>query len=185
MTEKIKLLKTAFPHYSIGEGSYGEAHILNWTNSHDTLSIGAYCSLSFGVVLMLGGGHRTDWVTTYPFSAILDSAAHIKGHPTSGEIRIGNDVWIGGGSMVLSGATIGDGAAIGARSLVNSNIPPYAIAAGHPAKVIRYRFPPDVVERLLRVAWWSWEPARIEKAMPFLLQTNIHAFLEAAERGEI
>lgn len=186
MTERIKLLSAIYPQYQIGEGTYGELFIFDWKDGGTTITIGSYCCFSFRCSVLLGGDHRTDWVTTYPFSAIWDCAADIQGHPASkGDIHIGSDVWAGAECIVLSGVTIGDGAVIGARSVVNKDIPPYAIAVGNPARVIGYRFEPEVITRLLDIAWWHWPKDRIERAIPRLLNTDIRAFIAAYDRGEI
>ena len=83
----------------------------------------------------------------------------------------------------MSGVTIGDGAVIGARSVVTKDIPPYAIAVGSPAKVIKYRFDPSIVERLEKIKWWTWSEATIRKAVPDLLSLKIEEFCDAAEAG--
>jgi acetyltransferase-like isoleucine patch superfamily enzyme len=74
---------------------------------------------------------------------------------------VGNDVWIGYGAMILGGASVGDGAVVAAGSVVFSDVPPYAVVAGNPAKIMRSRFSPEIVERLLRIQWWSWPDDRI------------------------
>lgn len=95
--------------------------------------------------------HKTDWITTFPFTHLTNwqEAQSITGHPaTKGDIFIGNDVWIGYGSIILSGISVGDGVCIGAGSVISANdnlspngvIPPYSIVAGNPARIIRYRF---------------------------------------------
>ena len=127
---------------------------------------------------MLGGEHRLDWVTTYPFSALFEKARRFRGHPRGkGDIIIGNDVWIGKDALILSRVTIGSGAAIGARSVVTKDVRPYAIVAGNPAKEVRRRFADDVVDRLLAVAWWDWPQNQIEEAWPCLLSSDIEGFL--------
>ncbi|HEX5127349.1 MAG TPA: CatB-related O-acetyltransferase, partial [Rhodocyclaceae bacterium] len=134
-----KTLQQRYPQYSIGRGTYGDDLLVRNWNEGTTLRIGNYCSIAAGVKIYLGGEHRTDWVTTYPFSALWPEAAHIEGHPRSkGDVTIGNDVWIGTEAMILSGVTIGDGAVIGARAVVSRDVPPYAIVAGNPASVVRY-----------------------------------------------
>jgi len=116
------------------------------------LIIGKYCSIAANVTIMLGGNHRYDWITTYPFSVIWPAYSYIKGHPKSkGFVVIGNDVWIGRNAMIMSGVHIGDGAVVGAGSIITKDVPPYAIVAGNPAKVVRYRFNEDQIERLLRI----------------------------------
>lgn len=180
-----RFLAKAFPKEKIGSHSYGGLQILRFGDD-TSFSIGKYCSFAADVKLMLGGGHRTDWVTTYPFTDIDPEFAHIAGHPHSkGDIHIGNDVWFGREAMVMSGVTIGDGAVIAARAVVTKDVPPYAIVAGQPAKVIRYRFSEDIIARLLQLKWWDWPDNRVRKAVPEMLQEDIIAFLEAAEAGEI
>jgi acetyltransferase-like isoleucine patch superfamily enzyme len=174
-----------YPNYQIGRGSYGDLEVLEFGEGA-TLRIGAYCSFARGSQIFLGGEHRTDWVTTYPFTALDRRLAHIEGHPkTRGDVTVGSDVWFGREAMVMSGVTIGDGAVIGARSLVTKDVPPYAIASGNPARVVRERFAPEIVARLLAAAWWTWEPERIAAAAPLLLNSDIEAFLAAVEEGRL
>ena len=157
---------------TIGEHSYGFHDAYFW-NNETKLEIGKYCSIAEGVVFILGGEHRADWVTTYPFSAFSNNwgpASNIPGHPTSkGNIVIGNDVWIGHGALILSGSTVGHGAIIGARSVITKDVEPYAIYAGNPAKLIRYRFDEEVREKLLELAWWNWPHEKVVANMPWLL----------------
>lgn len=174
-------LQEQYPHFAIGRASYGDLKILEWGNDAQ-LRIGAFCSISNEVTIFLGGEHHIDWVTTYPFPALWPSASHIKGHPLSkGDVVIGNDVWIGYKATILSGVTIGDGAVVGAHSLVTKDVPPYTIVAGNPAKIVRKRFDDATIERLLKIAWWNWDDQTIEHFLPLLLQNDIAAFLTAAE----
>ena len=94
---------------------------------------------------------------------------------------IGNDVWIGQGATLMSGVTIGDGAIIGARSLIAKDVPPYSIAAGNPAGVRRARFEQHVVERLLALRWWDWPEEKIERFLPLMLSADVESFLREAE----
>lgn len=178
-----KDMRRKYPMYSYGKGTYGtETKIHNWGEGA-TLRIGAYCSIAKRVQFFLGGEHRTDWVTTFPFGEMLDSAKDIQGHPrTKGDIIIGNDVWIGYEALIMSGVTIGDGAVIGARAVVTKDVPPYSIVAGNPAKVVRRRFGEQIIERLLSIKWWGWDEERLEQAMPILLNSDIEAFLNAVEQ---
>ena len=110
-----------------------------------------------------------------------ESAKHIKAHPVSkGDVVIGNDVWIGRGVVILSGVRVGNGAVIGAGAVVTKDVPPYAIVAGNPARIIRYRFSPEQIEELEQIAWWSWPDKEIERAIPLLLSSDIEAFLKFA-----
>ena len=178
-------LADRYPQFRIGRGSYGDLNVVEFGEG-TTLSVGNYSSFARGAQVMLGGNHRIDWVTTYPFNAIDRRFAHFTGHPQSkGDVTIGNDVWVAREAMILSGVTIGDGAVIGARAVVSRDVPPYTIVAGNPAVAIRPRFPEPIVERLRAIRWWDWPDDRIAKAMPHLLSDRIEDFLEAAEKGQI
>lgn len=119
--------------YEVGRGTYGNPTVLHW-GEPTTLKVGCFCSIAADVKIFLGGNHRTDWITTYPFPAFWKSAAHIKGHPSSrGDVIIGHDVWIGEGAVILSGVRIGNGAVVAASAVVTRDVPPYGIVAGNPA----------------------------------------------------
>jgi chloramphenicol O-acetyltransferase type B len=185
--EKKKTAKTPqdkYPQYEIGKGTYGDL-IIRW-GEDSKVRIGAFCSFGPGVQIFLGGEHRTDWVTTYPFSMKWQSAGHIKGHPkTKGDVIIGNDVWIGAEAIIMSGVNIGDGAVIGARTVVTKDVPAYAIAAGNPARVVKMRFDEETIGRLLELRWWDWDDAKIEKYLLLMLSTEIEVFLKVAEDDEV
>jgi acetyltransferase-like isoleucine patch superfamily enzyme len=171
--------------FEIGDHTHGTPSI-RWWGEAARLRIGRYCSIAEGVTIFLGGNHRTDWVTTYPFNAIQrwPEAAAITGHPaTKGDVLIGNDVWLGDGCTIMSGVTIGDGAVVGARAMVTHDVAPYAIVAGNPARAVRTRFEPEIVERLLDVAWWTWPDEKVGRFIPLLMAGDIEAFLSAVEKG--
>jgi virginiamycin A acetyltransferase len=90
-----------------------------------------------------------------------------------GDTAIGHDVWLGYESLVMPGVTIGDGAVVAARAVVTRDVPPYAIVAGNPARVVRRRYDEDDVERLRRLAWWDWPAARVTAAIPLLVAGDI------------
>lgn len=160
------------------EGSYGNPIVLSWGEG-TIATVGKYSSISTGTTILLGGEHRIDWVTTYPFSTLWPEAVNYKGHPrTKGNVVIGHDVWIGYEALILSGVTIGSGAVVAARSVVTKDVPPYAIVGGNPAKFIRYRFDQETILKLLSIAWWDWPKEEISKAMPFLLSDNIQNFID-------
>lgn len=165
--------------YEMGRGSYGEPTIHDW-GAQETVTIGKFCSIAHGVQIFTGGEYRPDWVTTYPFNVIWSHVAgDIKGHPKSKRnVVIGNDVWIGMDALILSGVTIGDGAVIGARAVVTKDVPPYAIVAGNPAKIIRYRFDEETIRKLLEISWWDWPDEKIASAMDSLLSTDICHFIK-------
>ncbi len=165
----------------VGAGTYGEpiVHFRKCAN----LRIGAYCSIGGDVHIFLGGNHPVDWVTTYPFGVLRADASHLARAPESkGDVTIGNDVWIGDGAAILSGVTIGNGAVIGARAVIAKDVPPYAIVVGNPAKVVRYRFEPEQIEALERIAWWNWPEQKLARALPLLLSGDIAGFIAAAAR---
>lgn len=156
---------------TIGDYTYGFFGVREWDNK-TKLKIGKFCSISGDVLFILGGEHRKDFISTYPFNALMKSFSYIEGHPASkGDIIVGNDVWIAHGVKILSGVTIGDGAIIGANSVVTKDIPPYAIAVGSPAKVVKYRFDEDTITKLLKIKWWNFKEEEIVKIIP-LLQSN-------------
>ncbi len=126
----------------------------------------------------MGGNHthNTSFISTYPF-ADLD-ALQRSYHP-AGDTRIGNDVWIGMEAMIMPGVTIGDGAIIAARSLVNQDVPPYAMVAGTPARVVRMRFGEEEIARLQALAWWDWRDQQVNDLLPLIQQGDV-ALLEQA-----
>ena len=168
------------PNLSIGNHTYGEPTILTFDET-TRLSIGRFCSISDQVTIILGGNHRTDWVTTYPFPAFdktWPGAAAIKGHPDSkGDICIGNDIWIGYGATILSGVTIGNGAVIGAQSVVTEDVAPYAIIAGNPGRERKKRFDQSTIDALLQLAWWDWPEEKIKKNLSLLCSDQVKQLL--------
>ncbi len=175
-------LDRRLPQYAIGKWSYGEPKILS-RKEGASLTIGAFCSFSTEVKIFLGGEHRTDWVTTFPFNKLWESAKTFTGHPsTKGDVIIGNDVWIGHAAIILSGVTIEDGAMIGAGAVVTKNVPAYGIVAGNPARLIQKRFEEDIIRRLLKIAWWNWDDDKIRAFMPLLLNDDILKFITEAEK---
>lgn len=163
--------------FNIGNWSYGHPKVYSWGEGA-SLKIGKFCSFADGVTILLGGEHRLDWITTYPFSEFFEKAKLFKGHPKSkGDVIIGNDVWIGMNTLILSGVEIGDGAVIGAGSVVFKNVEPYSIVGGNPAKLIRYRFDEPIIKELREIAWWNWPISKIEEAWPLLLSSNINDFI--------
>ena len=163
----------------MGRHSHGEPLIPTYPGDTAWVRVGAFVSIALDVVLLDGGNHRTDWVSTFPFRARFNlPGAYSDGHPwTKGDVVIGNDVWIGRGVRVLSGVTVGDGATIGGYSVVTKDVRPYAIVAGNPARELRRRFSDGQIEALLTIAWWDWPLEKILDAVPELCSANIDAFI--------
>ena len=138
--------------------------------------IGSFCSIADNVTVFLGGNHQVGWVSTYPFGHINQDVFqhHGEGHPTTkGNVVVGNDVWLGSGCTILSGVTIGDGAVVSANSMVIKDVPPYAIVGGNPAKILKYRFTEDQIERLLDNPWWKLPDSRINDLIPLLCSDKV------------
>ena len=170
-------------YFDIGEHTYGVPQVLEWGEGAK-LKIGKYCSIATGVKILLGGNHRIDWVTTYPFSVLTQQwpeVASIQGHPHSnGDIVIGNDVWLGMDCTIMSGVEIGDGAVVATSALVTKDVPPYAIVGGNPAKILRMRFSKQLIDQLQLVAWWDLPDENLRPILPLLLNNDIENFIEKA-----
>jgi len=166
-----KIGKYTYGTGNIAEGNFGEPY---------NIEIGSFCSIAPDVTIFTGGNHRTDWITTYPFGHIhLNTFPHHGiGHPISkGNVIISNDVWIGKSVTIMSGVTIGDGAVIAANSHVTTNIPPYAIYGGNPARLIKYRFTKEVIDKLLQLQWWSWDDDKIRRNIHLLCSGESMTFI--------
>lgn len=176
------------PNYVIGDHTYGEPTVRQFDQT-TRLVMGRFCSISDQVTIILGGNHRSDWVTTYPFSAFTETwpeAATIKGHPASkGDIIIGHDVWIGYGATILSGVTIGSGAVIGARAVISRDVASYAVMAGNPAQEVKKRFDETTTVRLLQLAWWDWPEEKIRINLPLLCSSQIQQLLMNHEQTAV
>lgn len=164
----------------VGAHTYGAPH-LRFPGDGQRFICGKYCSFAGDVHIFLGGGHRPDWVTTYPFPGFprWTEGRGIKGfHVGKGDVVVGNDVWVGWSAVVMSGVTVGDGAVIAARSVVTKDVPPYAIVAGNPARVVRYRFDEKIIADLLAIRWWDWADEKVNVEIPRLMNGDVQAFVE-------
>lgn len=143
----------------------------------DKLIIGKFCMIASGVsFIMNGGNHLTEAISSYPFSVFGNGWEHAmegKSFPNKGNVTVGNDVWIGHNATIMAGVTIGDGAIIATNSTVVSDVAPYSIVGGNPAKEIKKRFPEATIKRLLDLKWWDWPIEKITSNVQVLTGKNI------------
>lgn len=152
-------------YFSAGRGTYwANLAVHRWGN--ETVSIGNYTSIAQEVKLLAGGGHKRDTVSTFPFDVLMRGAktasAEDRCYEPGDGIQIGSDVHLGFGCTVVGHVKIGHGAVIAANATVFTDIPPYAIAVGNPARVQKYRFSEKQIEQLLNIAWWNWSEEKIK-----------------------
>jgi virginiamycin A acetyltransferase len=146
----------------------------------DRLIIGKFCALARGVkFIMNGANHKMSGFSTYPFQIFGNGWEKIDSlpdrFPYKGDTVVGNDVWIGYEATIMPGVKIGNGAIIAAKSVVVSEILPYTIAGGNPAKTIRQRFDDDVIRELLDLAWWDWDIEKITRNLEKIVAADINA----------
>ena len=118
-----------------------------------TITTGKFCSVGGGLKFMLNGNHRTEGFTSYPVHLLGCRFIKAFEKPIP---KIGNDVWIGMNTTIYSGVDIGDGAVVAGNAVVTKSVPPYAVVAGNPARIVKYRFTPDIIEKLLKYKWWNF-----------------------------
>ena len=164
-----------------------EAHVTHhYEFLGDRLIIGRFCAIARGIeFIMNGANHRMNSATTYPFNIMGGGwetfAPELKDLPFKGDTVVGNDVWIGQHVTVLPGVHIGDGAIIGANSVVAKDIPPYCIAAGDPCRIIRKRFDDELIQYLLTLKWWDWDADKIFQNMGALCSSDLEQLRRIAE----
>jgi virginiamycin A acetyltransferase len=189
------------PRIEVGEYTYYddpddalgfERNAFLYAHGPERLIIGRYCAIASGVRFIMPGANHADLgPSTFPFGIFGEPWAEltmdlVMGAPSRGDTVVGNDVWLGFRAVVLPGVTIGHGAIVAAASVVASDVPPYAIVGGNPARVIRRRYEDEDVERLLRAAWWDWPVELVtEHARTIMAGTPAELERIAAElRGE-
>ena len=171
------------PNIIVGDFSYiadsdFESHVTNFYPwSKDKLIIGKFCQIASGVEFMMNdANHQMNAVSTFPFYTLEGwevEAPEASDMPYKGDTVIGNDVWIGQNAVILPGVHIGDGAIIGANSVVGSDIEPYTVAVGNPVKAVRKRFDGELIELLERFKWWDKSIEEIKELIPVLTSGNL------------
>ena len=181
--------------FTLGRGSYtGKFEMPLYDAIGRHILGGRFSSLADGISFIIGGNHPLKIVSTSPldhsgvikniFGAVrpdLSPLPNVRHNPR--QIIIGNDVWIGKSVTIMGGVKIGNGAVIGAGAVVAKDIPPYAIAVGNPARVVKYRFDKETIRKLLAVKWWNWSLEKIADNFP--LMNDVEKFLEAHYSPEL
>lgn len=143
----------------------------------DKLIIGKFCMIASDVkFIMNGANHLSNAISTYPFAVFgngWEKSMEGKSYPNKGNIEIGNDVWIGYNATIMAGVKIGDGAIIATNSTVVSDVEPYAVVGGNPAKEIKKRFSTEIIDKLLKLQWWNWDIEKITENIQNLTDLNI------------
>jgi acetyltransferase-like isoleucine patch superfamily enzyme len=160
---------------SWGEGSYG-IPVINSYDKKSTVSVGKYVSIASNVSFLLGAHHKRGLITTFPIDRI-NSYKKTSDANERGNITIGSDVWIGYGATVIGPVSIGDGAIIGAHALVVRDVPPYAVVGGVPAKILKYRFTEEQIQKLLTIKWWNWGNKTVQTREVDIYSDNIDEFI--------
>jgi len=170
-------------HVEIGRHTYGyDAGTFVRPTATAPISIGSFCSIGPNVLIFGQADHPLELASTFPFrSKAWNTGGPNRDAVTRGAVTIGNDVWLAARAMVLSGVSIGHGAVVGAGAVVARDLPPYAIAVGNPAEVVRHRFAPEIVAALLEIAWWDWPDEQI-KAAELLFYGDVERFIAEARR---
>ncbi|HHY28668.1 MAG TPA: CatB-related O-acetyltransferase [Desulfitobacterium dehalogenans] len=164
-----------FPLITMGIKSYVVNSVietfLHQESNH--LMIGNYCSIAHNVSFLINLDHNYNYLSTYPISNICSSWKQEHLELNKGQIIIGNDVWIGRSSTILDGVCISNGAVVAANSVVTKNVPPYAIVAGNPARIVKYRFSEEIIHKLNTIKWWYWEKEKILNNKEFFESSSL------------
>jgi virginiamycin A acetyltransferase len=171
------------PNIIVGDFTYiadseFESHVTHhYDFIGDKLIIGKFCQIAAGVeFVMNGANHQMNAVSTFPFYTLEGwdmKPPAASEMPFKGDTVIGNDVWIGQNATILPGVHIGDGAIIGANSVVASDVEPYSIVVGNPVKLIRYRFDGELTSLLLKFKWWDKPVEEINGLIPILTNSDL------------
>ena len=179
------------PNIIVGDFTYiadsdFESHVTHFYPwSRDNLIIGKFCQIAAGAEFVMNdANHKMNAVTTFPFYTLEGWEMNIP-DPSEmtfkGNTVIGNDVWIGQNAVILPGVHVGDGAIIGANSVVGSDVAPYTIVIGNPAKVLRKRFDDELIRLLLKFKWWDKSIEEINALIPILTSSDLEKVREEIE----
>ena len=162
----------------VGNKTYGGINAITCGKEYK-LRIGHFCSIATGVCFVLQGEHRIDTISTYPFhvQVMKDMATEAL---SRGDIIVKDDVWIGENALIMSGVTLGQGCIVAAGAVVTKDVPPYAVVAGVPARVIRYRYEERHIQWLRKVAWWNKPVEWLERHWEVM--TDFEQFMQACDK---
>ncbi len=185
-----KLFQDDENFFTMGRGSYGVGILLSNFTSKQNILVGRFSSCAVGLFFLICGTHSINSVATSPFDnrkfvrTVLGDIPTIPNiYPHHQQVIIGSDVYIGRDVTIMGGVKIGNGAVIGAKAVVAKDIPPYAIAVGNPARVVKYRFDAETIKKFLAVKWWNWSLEKIADNFP--LMNDVEKFLAAHYSPEL
>ena len=177
------------PNIIVGDFTYisdtdFESHVTHHYDFYgDRLIIGKFCQIAGGVNFIMNGvNHQMNAVSTYPFYILEgwdQEVPALERMPLKGDTVVENDVWIGQNATILPGVHIGNGAIIGANSVVGSDVPPYTIVAGNPARFVRKRFDDELIGLMQRLEWWNLPVEKINNLIPVLSNPDLEVVREA------
>ena len=175
---------------ALGRHSYCLGRVKTPDVFHDVVTVGNFCSIGDCEFFMADMNHGVHKATTFPLREVmqLDHGPFYHEGVYKPPPSVGNDVWIGTGAVVLPGVHVNDGAVVACRAVVTKDVPPYAIVAGNPARIVKYRFAPDLIERFLRTRWWDLPDDVIQSKLadhindPLRFITEVESHLHASDR---
>ncbi|WP_081476875.1 CatB-related O-acetyltransferase [Sphingomonas sp. PAMC 26605] len=178
MTHDLQAQAAYDQRISVGFGSWGSSPPkFRIYSPENRLYIGSYCALGYDVTIFAGGTHPYKLLTQHHLKLLFGletTEQWTDGSPSRYDVtKIGSDVWIGEGAVIMSGVSIGHGAVVGAHAVVDQDVPPFAIVAGNRARVLKSRFSEEVGYRLGQLAWWDWHPDRVKAAAHIISSKDI------------
>lgn len=149
------------PGLTVGRHVGAPASTILFPDKNAPITIGSFTAIGPEAKVFGLSEHRQG-VSTFNMNAGLFGRSDLPYEPhAKAPTIIGNDVWVGFRATILSGVNVGDGAIVGACAVVTKDVPPYAIVVENPARIIRYRFSPEIIEAMLEIRWWEWSDEKI------------------------